>query len=135
MLAHTIVQFGNFRFDAERGLLTHGAECLELSPKALQVLAVLVKDAGQVVSKDDLLDIIWPDTPVEEGNPAVHVFALRRALGEFSGTAAYIETIPKGGYRFAGVCLATWLRTKPSRRLKSCWGKQTQSIQIARNCT
>jgi tetratricopeptide (TPR) repeat protein len=61
----------------------------------------LVKNAGRVVSKDDLLDIIWPDTPVEEGNLAVHVFALRRALGEFDSTAAYIETIPKRGYRFA----------------------------------
>jgi DNA-binding winged helix-turn-helix (wHTH) protein len=134
LLAHTIVQFGNFRFDAERGLLTHGAERLELSPKALQVLAVLVKDSGQVVSKDDLLDIMAGHSG-RRGKSAVHVFALRRALGEFGGTAAYIETIPKRGYRFAGVCLATWLRTKPSRRLKSCWGKQTQSIQIARNCT
>jgi DNA-binding winged helix-turn-helix (wHTH) protein/Tfp pilus assembly protein PilF len=95
------LQFGNFRFDAERGLLTHGAQCLALSPKALEVLAVLVKNAGHVVSKDDLLDIIWPDTPVEEGNLAVHVFALRRALEEFDDTAAYIETIPKRGYRFA----------------------------------
>ena len=61
---------------------------------------MLVKNAGRVVSKDDLLDIVWPGNPVEEGNLAVHIFARRRALGEGASTAAYIETIPKRGYRF-----------------------------------
>jgi DNA-binding winged helix-turn-helix (wHTH) protein/Flp pilus assembly protein TadD len=97
----SIWQFGDFRFDLPARLLTQGSRRLELSPKALEVLAVLVKNAGQVVSKDSLLDIVWPDTPVEEGNLAVHIFALRRALGENASGAAYIETIPKRGYRFA----------------------------------
>jgi tetratricopeptide (TPR) repeat protein len=73
---------------------------LELSPKALQVLAVLVRNAGRVVSKDDLLNIVWPDAIVEEGNLAVHIFALRRALGAEATAAEYIETVPKRGYRF-----------------------------------
>ena len=78
-----------------------GSRPLELSPKALQVLAVLVRNAGRVISKDDLLNIVWPEAAVEEGNLAVHVFALRKALGERSATARYIETIPRRGYRFA----------------------------------
>jgi DNA-binding winged helix-turn-helix (wHTH) protein/Tfp pilus assembly protein PilF len=91
-----ILRFGDFQFDPEAPLLTRASRSLELSPKALQVLAVLVRNAGRVVSKDDLLNIVWPDTAVEEGNLAVHIFALRRALG-----TAFIETVPKRGYRFA----------------------------------
>jgi tetratricopeptide (TPR) repeat protein len=67
----------------------------------LQVLAVLVRNAGRVVSKDDLLGIVWPDVVVEEGNLAVHIFALRKALAAGATGAAYIETVPKRGYRFA----------------------------------
>ena len=96
-----ILQFGSFQFDPEVPLLTRGDRSLELSPKALQVLAVLVRNAGRVVSKDDLLNIVWPDTMVEEGNLAVHIFALRRALGTDTTAAGYIETVPKRGYRFA----------------------------------
>jgi DNA-binding winged helix-turn-helix (wHTH) protein len=96
-----ILQFGDFRFDLEARLLTQGSRCLELSPKALEVLTVLVKRAGRVVSKNELLDVVWPDSAVEEGNLPVHIFALRRALGEGASRSAYIETIPKRGYRFA----------------------------------
>jgi tetratricopeptide (TPR) repeat protein len=65
------------------------------------VLAVLVRNAGRVVSKDDLLNIVWPDVAVEEGNLAVHIFALRKALATGATSADYIETVPKRGYRFA----------------------------------
>jgi DNA-binding winged helix-turn-helix (wHTH) protein/Tfp pilus assembly protein PilF len=95
-----VLQFGDFQFDPEIPLLTRGTRSLELSPKALQILAALVKNAGRVVSKDDLLNIVWPDTVVEEGNLAVHIFALRKALRTGS-SVEYIETIPKRGYRFA----------------------------------
>src|SRR5262249_7655369 len=74
---------------------------VELSPKALQVLVVLVRNAGRLVSKDDLLNMVWPETVVEEGNLAVHIFALRRALGAGALKTDYIETIPKRGYRFS----------------------------------
>src|SRR5215475_15825129 len=88
-----VLQFGDFQFDPLAPLLTRGARVVEIPPKALQVLAVLVQNAGRVVSKDDLLNVVWPDVVVEEGNLAVHVCALRKTLGP------YIETIPKRGYR------------------------------------
>src|SRR3974390_1711652 len=94
-----ILEFGDFRFDPEQRLLTCETRCLELSPKALEILALLLRNAGRVVSKDHLLDMVWPDTTVEEGNLAVHIFALRRALGD-SSPGKYIETIPRRGYRF-----------------------------------
>ena len=53
-----ILRFGSFQFDPEALLLTRGYRSLELSPKALQVLAVLIRNAGRVVSKDDLLNIV-----------------------------------------------------------------------------
>lgn len=100
MRTEPILEFGDFRFDPEQRLLTRESQSVELSPKALELLAVLLKNAGRVVSKDHLLDTVWPDCAVEEGNIAVHVFALRQALGGSSG-AEYIETIPRRGYRFA----------------------------------
>ena len=96
-----IVQFGEFRFDPVAPLLMHGSRSLDLSSMALEIFAVLVKNAGRVVGKDDLLNIVWPDAVVEEGNLAVHIFALRKAFGEDASPARYIETIPKRGYRFA----------------------------------
>ena len=99
MRAKVILEFGDFRFDPEQRLLTREARSVELSPKALDLLAVLLRNAGRLVSKDHLLDMVWPETVVEEGNLAVHIFALRRALGDSSDTK-YIETIPRRGYRF-----------------------------------
>ena len=92
--------FGDFRFDLEARLLTHGARRLELAPKALEVLAVLVKNANCVVRKDDLLSLIWPQTFVEEGNLAVYVSSLRKVLAEHGDVGNYIEAVPKQGYRF-----------------------------------
>ena len=99
MRAKPILEFGDFRFDPEQRLLTRESRCLELAPKALEILAVLLRNAGRIVSKDHLLDMVWPDSAVEEGNLAVHIFALRRALGD-SSRAKHIETIPRRGYRF-----------------------------------
>jgi DNA-binding winged helix-turn-helix (wHTH) protein len=89
-------EFDAFRFDADASLLTREGRRIELTPKALAVLAALVGRAQQVVSKDELLRAVWPEAVVEEGNLAVHVSSLRKALGP--GT---IETLPRRGYRFA----------------------------------
>src|SRR5689334_13115703 len=96
------VQFGHFRFDPAVPVLMAGSSVIDLPRKALEILAVLVSHAGRVVLKEDLLDLVWPDAAVEEGNIAVHISSLRRALGESRECRSpYIETIPKRGYRFA----------------------------------
>jgi DNA-binding winged helix-turn-helix (wHTH) protein len=119
------LQFGEFRFDAEAPLLTRGSRALEVSPKALQVLVVLVRNAGQVVSKDDLLNLIWPEAPVEEGNLAVHIHALRRALGSGGAGVEYIETVPKRGYRFAApLTRAEGVGTGDRCRIGECYLQQ-----------
>ena len=95
-----LLKFGDFQFDPDVPLLTYGSRSLELAPKALEILAILLKNAGQVVRKDDLLSLVWPQTIVEESNIAVHVSSLRKALAEHGDYGNCVETIPKRGYRF-----------------------------------
>ena len=68
----------------------------------METLLALVERHGHLVTKEELLRIVWPDAFVEENNLAQHISALRRALGDIDGAAPYIETVPRRGYRFAG---------------------------------
>jgi DNA-binding winged helix-turn-helix (wHTH) protein/TolB-like protein/Flp pilus assembly protein TadD len=93
--------FGPFRIDAEkRGLLRNG-EAVPLAPKAFDMLLVLVQHAGTVLEKDQLLEMLWPDSFIEEGNLTYNISAIRKALGESPSERRYIVTIPSRGYRFA----------------------------------
>ena len=85
----------------DKDLLRRGDEVVPLAPKAFQVLLVLMRHSKQVVSKDDLLKMVWPDTFVEEANLSLNIFLLRKALGEKPQDHQYIVTIPSKGYRFA----------------------------------
>jgi TolB-like protein len=81
-------------------VLWRGDTLVEVAPRALDLLVALVERAGDVVTKDELLRRVWPDTFVEEANLSVNVSALRKALGSGQGGHAYIQTIPRRGYRF-----------------------------------
>jgi len=72
-----------------------------LAPKAYDLLVALVRRAGRLSSKSELLEAVWPDSFVEEGILTVHISALRKALGNGNGGWDYIETVARGGYRFA----------------------------------
>ena len=72
-----------------------------LTPKAFDVLMVLVQHSGHLVEKRQLLEAVWPSSFVEEGNLSVMVYALRKALGSDHADHTYIETVSKRGYRFA----------------------------------
>jgi DNA-binding winged helix-turn-helix (wHTH) protein len=95
-----LLEFGPFQLDPERRRLSRGQETIRLSPKAFELLLVLVRHSGQVVLKDDLMKMIWPDTFVEESNLGQHVFQLRKALGDQSQNSSYIVTVPGRGYQF-----------------------------------
>jgi DNA-binding winged helix-turn-helix (wHTH) protein/tetratricopeptide (TPR) repeat protein len=95
-------EFGSFRLDAEKGVLWRGEALVPLTPKALSVLRVLVEARGDVVPKADLMARVWPDTIVEDANLSVTVSALRRGLARHTGDPAWVETVPRRGYRFAG---------------------------------
>lgn len=92
-------QIGEFRLYAEEKILLRGNTVVDVTPKAVDVLSVLVENAGHLVSKDEILRKVWPDSFVEEANLTHHIFRLRKALGE-NDDQKFIETIPKRGYRF-----------------------------------
>jgi Tol biopolymer transport system component/DNA-binding winged helix-turn-helix (wHTH) protein len=93
-------QFGEFVLDPARRSLLRNGEPVPLTPKALDTLLLLVRHGGQIVSKETLLNEIWPDAFVEEATLSQNVFTIRRALGQKPEGAQFIETVPKRGYRF-----------------------------------
>ena len=92
--------FGDFRLDATEKVLLFEGKPVDLPPKALEMLLVLVRKAGHVVNKNELMATIWPDVFVEEGNLSQYVFLVRKALGTQPNGESYIETVPRRGYRF-----------------------------------
>jgi len=92
--------FGPFRFFPGRQLLLEGEAPVRLGSRALEILAALVERPGELVSRDELMARVWPNTVVEESNLKVNVAALRRALGEGQSTRRYIATVSGRGYRF-----------------------------------
>ncbi|MCA1592723.1 MAG: transcriptional regulator, partial [Acidobacteria bacterium] len=95
-----LYEFGPYRLLPQERLLLRGDEPVALTPKAFETLVALVRRAGRLADKDELLKEVWPDSFVEESNLAQNVFALRRALGVGEYGKPYIETVPKRGYRF-----------------------------------
>jgi eukaryotic-like serine/threonine-protein kinase len=95
-----LYEFGPFRLDPDKELLLREDENVLIAPKAFQVLLVLIRYNKQVVTKDDLMKTVWPDTFVEEANLSRNIFLLRKALGE-GPQDKYIVTVPGRGYRFA----------------------------------
>jgi DNA-binding winged helix-turn-helix (wHTH) protein/TolB-like protein/tetratricopeptide (TPR) repeat protein len=100
-LAKRFYQFGPFRIDVEKRILLRDGEGVTLAPKAFDTLLVLVEHHGQVLEKDELMRMLWPDSIVEEANLPQNVSFLRKALGESPNERRYIVTIPGRGYRFA----------------------------------
>src|SRR5215213_5033311 len=92
-----LFEFGDFRFDAERRTLWRGSEMIALAPKATEVLCLLIEARGHLVERDEIIDRVWSDTFVEEGNLNHAISALRKALGG----DGIIQTVPRRGYRFS----------------------------------
>src|SRR6516165_2574796 len=96
-----LYEFGPFRVDPEKEVLQRDGNPIPLQPKTFQVLLVLVRHNQEVVTKDDLMKTVWPDTFVEEANLSRNIFLLRKALGESPQDHRYVVTVPGRGYRFA----------------------------------
>src|SRR5262249_23205870 len=93
-------EFGPFRLDETERLLLRDGQTVAITPKAFDMLLVLVQNSGHLLDKEELMKALWSDSFVEEANLSYNVFALRKALSEGNGKQTYIETIPKRGYRF-----------------------------------
>src|SRR5499426_2228395 len=97
-------RFGDYELDAAERVLRREGEIMSLPLKPLEVLLVLLERRGRVVSKEELIERVWPDSVVDEANLARHVYTLRRALGERpkenGGEDHFIQTVSGRGYRF-----------------------------------
>ena len=109
--ASGLYQFGPFRLDLERRLLSRAGQSLPLPPKTFELLLLLIQSPGRAFSKRELMSALWADTYVEEANLSFQISVLRKALGR---DAAWIETIPKHGYRFSADVRASVASDKSS---------------------
>lgn len=102
MSGRRTLELDGFTVDLGSRLLLRGDRQVPLTPKAFDTLAALLEHPGEVVSKEELIARVWPDTFVEEGILTQNIYTLRRALQEAGGERVYIETVPRRGYRFVG---------------------------------
>jgi len=98
--ANDVISFGPFRlFMAER-LLKKADEPIQLGRRALDILVTLVEQAGEVVTRKELISRVWPDVTVEEANLRVHIAGLRKALEDGRDGVRYVVNVPGRGYCF-----------------------------------
>ncbi len=95
-----LYEFDSFKLNPADHSLRCGGKPVPLTPKSFDILVTLIESNGRLVTKDELMKKIWPDSFVEEANLTVNVSALRKALGDTPEHQQYIETVPKLGYRF-----------------------------------
>ena len=99
MIQQEIYEFGPYSLDQTQMLLRRAGNVVPLQLRALETLLVLLRQRGEVVSKQELMEKVWPDSFVEEGNLTQNIFVLRRELGKTPEGEEYIQTVPKRGYR------------------------------------
>jgi DNA-binding winged helix-turn-helix (wHTH) protein/TolB-like protein/Tfp pilus assembly protein PilF len=95
-----LYEFGVFRLDTVERILLREDKPVALAPKVFETLLLLVQNNGHIVERDELMNRVWSESFVEEGNLTYTISVLRKTLAEASGEADFIETVPKRGYRF-----------------------------------
>src|SRR5262249_5865321 len=98
-----LYHFGPFVLDPHERRLVCGGELVSLTPTAFDLLVYLLEHRGHLIGKDELMEAIWKDSHVEEGNLSRTIHVLRRVLGQGDTDAKYIETVPTKGYRFVAL--------------------------------
>ena len=106
--------FGPYRIYPEQRLVLEGDQPLRLGRRAMDILLILLAQAGEVVSKQQLMAGVWPDNVVEEINLRVHMAALRKALGDGQNGQRYIVTVAHRGYSFVAPILLEPIRQRPA---------------------
>lgn len=104
---HQVYEFGGFQLDpARHALLRHG-QPVALTPKLFETLVLLVENRDRTLPKDEMMQALWAETFVEEGNLSQNIFLLRKALGDDRNGHSFIHTIPRKGYRFVAPVVET----------------------------
>lgn len=99
-LENRAYRFAGFTLEPAERRLSAGGKAIALTPKVFDTLVLLVERAEHVVSKDELMKLLWPRGYVDESNLTKHIWLIRRALGDSEHGSRFIETVPKVGYRF-----------------------------------
>ena len=97
-----VYEFDDFRLDAGSLMLYLDGSEVQLVPKAVETLLVLVENQGSIITKDKLIEAVWPDTVVEESNLSLYLHILRKTLGTRKDGEPYLKTYRRRGYRFDG---------------------------------
>jgi len=100
--SHIAYTFGDFRLDPTERLLLCNGKQLSVTPKAFDALVLLLEKAGHLVTKDEFMQRLWPDTFVGDDTLARNISLLRRTLADGAGAEGWIVTVPRRGYRFSG---------------------------------
>jgi Tol biopolymer transport system component/DNA-binding winged helix-turn-helix (wHTH) protein len=108
-----IYTFGDFRFDTAEKCLFENGQKITLTPRKFALLLMLVENSGHLLEKQIILENVWKDTFVEEGNLTRTISTLRQILGDTKNESNYIETIPRVGYRFIADVEKVKLKDKP----------------------
>src|SRR5262249_50744103 len=95
-----IYEFDEFRLDAEKRQLFRAGELVPIYSRAFDLLLMLVQNAGRDITKDEILETVWPGQILEESNLTVNISSVRKALGERATNPRYLVTLPGRGYRF-----------------------------------
>src|SRR5678816_2722343 len=111
-----VLCFDRFRFDSANQRLEGASGAVALNPKAFEVLRVLIERRGQLVSKDQLLGEVWPDTHVTDGVLKVCIAEIRKALSDSVREPRFIETVHRRGYRFGAEVPSAPSAEAPGRR-------------------
>ncbi len=110
-------EFDSFRIDGAERRLARDGQTIPLPPKIFDTLFLLVTNSGHLLTKDELMKQVWPDSFVEENNLTQNISALRKALGGNGSEGQYIETIPRVGYRFVGAARKVWTAKRSIRNV------------------
>ena len=95
-----VYRFGRFRLDVVERVFERDGSRAPVMPKVFDLLVVLIRNRGRLLSKDELLRTVWPETFVDEGSLSRTMSRLRTLLGETQSRPVYVETLSKSGYRF-----------------------------------
>jgi pimeloyl-ACP methyl ester carboxylesterase len=125
-----VYQFGSFKLDGpERRLVRDGME-IPLPHKVFTTLHLLVENAGRLLTREQLVEKVWPDVAVEEGNLNHNISILRKALGEQATGQTFIETVPRVGYRFIASVTEVAPTPEPQTKIGLSGQRSRQEIRF-----
>src|SRR5450432_2137007 len=125
---NTLYRFGQFALDSRKRTVSRADSPVSLTPKAFDVLLFLAQNPNRLVTKDELLQAVWGDTFVEEGNLTQYISHLRKALGDNSEDTRLIVTIARKGYQFtADVIVAEATDTAKQNALQVSTADKSQA--------